>query len=281
MLPVAVRLRVTRNRPVLIAVQHGPHREILQFRRRLICGAFAAAADRTIAVSHGLAELIGRHPLLARACRPLAVIPNGVPEDGWRAELPPRRADGRIRLGMLAALEPYKDHSTLLRAIRHLQGRGRRVLLELVGSGSAERALRSLAAALGIDEDVQFAGDLDSAHVRERLGSWDVLVHATHSEAMSMALLEGMMSARPIVASDVWGVRGAITHGEVGLLVPEGDAEALADAIERLVDDEPFARGLGQAARSSARRRYGARRMAAAYEELARQVAREKGEAGA
>ena len=97
---------------------------------------------------------------------------------------------------------------------------------------------------------------------------WDVLVHSTHSEGLSMALLEGMMAARPIVASDVTGVRDVIAHRLTGLLVGENDDAAMADAIEELLRDRALAARLGAAARQHALDDFSMRRMAAEYERL-------------
>lgn len=268
-LPVAIALRMSGPRVPILAVQHGPEREITSFARRCVCVGLSMLADRTVTVSREMAALISRRPLLRRACGRLGVIINGVDADYWRAEPPTIDPRGTLAIGMVSTLESYKDQPTLLRAARLLSDRGRGVRVYLVGGGSQERTLRALAEELGLAEIVRFEGDLARPAVREIVHRLDVMVHATHSEACPMAIVEAMLSARPIVASDVPGPREVVQPGQTGLLVPEGDADALAAAIARLAEDPALARRLAVAGRELAIQRFSAQRMAAEYERLA------------
>ncbi|MDY6913620.1 MAG: glycosyltransferase [Planctomycetota bacterium] len=173
---------------------------------------------------------------------------------------------GPLRIGMVATLESYKDQPTLLRAAAMLRRRGLDVRVQLVGSGPQAATLRRLAGQLQLGRSVDFAGTLDRRQVRAAIHSWDVLVHATRAEGMSIAVLEGMATARPIVAGDVHGVRELIADGQTGLLVGESDVEALAAALRKLAAEPDLAERLGEAARDLAERHYSARRMAEAYE---------------
>ena len=268
LLPVALWLRMMRRRLPLVGVQHGPTRELTDNRYRWVCTAFSTVVDGTITVSQAMADLIGRYPLLGRACSPLVVIHNGVDAEYWRAAPPRIQAGGPLVIGMVAAMESYKDHPTLLRAARMLIDRGRAVSLHLVGSGPREPALHDLAAKLGLEQAVRFEGGRPQDAVRHIVHGLDVLVHATHSESLGMAVVEAMSSARPIVATDIAALREVIHDGQTGLLVPVGDAEALAGAVARLADDPSLATRLGVAARQYAAEHFGIARMARAYEQL-------------
>jgi glycosyltransferase involved in cell wall biosynthesis len=116
---------------------------------------------------------------------------------------------------------------------------------------------------------VTFLGDLSPEALRKAMSGWDVLAHATHSEGLSMALLEGMMAGMPIVASDVPGVRQALENLRTGLLVPPGDSDAMAARITELVENPELAARLGSAAREHAREHFSMRRMAGEYEGIA------------
>ncbi len=80
------------------------------------------------------------------------------------------------------------------------------------------------------------------------------------------------MSARPIVGSDVAGVREAIEHRRTGLLAGEGDVPAIAGAVEELCTNRPLAAALGAAARAYALEHFSMRRMSAEYEQLAEEL---------
>jgi type III pantothenate kinase len=79
-----------------------------------------------------------------------------------------------------------------------------------------------------------------------------------------------MLRGCAVVATDVGGNREAVRHGETGLLVPPGDAEALAGAIGRLLDDPAARRALARRARAEAEHRFGWDACVAAHEELYR-----------
>lgn len=106
----------------------------------------------------------------------------------------------------------------------------------------------------------------------------DVLAQATiavlpsHREGMPKSLLEAAAAGLPIVATDVPGCRDVVRDGDNGLLVPRGDAGALAGAIERLLDDPALARAMGRRGRERAEAEFGDARVGertmALYEEL-------------
>ncbi len=113
-----------------------------------------------------------------------------------------------------------------------------------------------------------FHGDLRRSEVRRIVRGLDVLVHATHSESFGIAVVEGMLAARPVVVTDTAGLRQAVADGKTGLLVPEADDESLAKALARLAGAPALARRLGLSAQVFARERFSDKSMAAAYEGL-------------
>ncbi len=187
-----------------------------------------------------------------------------------------RRIPGVV---MVARFSKQKDHATLLRAIALLKQRGLHVPLQLPGGGKAlHRApLERLAAQLGITEQVQFPGVVGD--VPQRLMSHQVCVLSTHYEGMPLALLEGMAAGCAAVGSAVPGVREVISDGVDGLLVPEGDATALALALERLLRDPALAARLAAQARATALREYGRERMHRRYAQLCLELAGRAAEA--
>lgn len=142
-----------------------------------------------------------------------------------------------------------KGHADFLRALGflRLQPTWRAVL---VGTGPELGRLRVAASTEGVADRVEFAGFRGDA-VRY-FGAADVFVLPSHSEGSSNALLEAMVAQVPVVATLAGGNPEIIEADRTGLLVPVGDAQALAAAVSRVVQDRQFATDLVQAAAARA-----------------------------
>lgn len=169
---------------------------------------------------------------------------------------------------MVARFSKQKDHATLLRALALLRDRGLMPSLLLAGGGKARyRAqLEALAKQLGIAEQVQFLGV--HRDVPGLLMQHQYCVLSTHYEGMPLALIEGMAAGCAVVGTTVPGVREVIRDGIDGRLVPEGDAHAMADTLQALLDDTDASAWLGAEARTKALRDFSRARMNQAYEAL-------------
>ena len=140
--------------------------------------------------------------------------------------------------------------------------------LEFAGADKRGRRekLEALARELGVEAQVEFLGLVRD--VPQRLMAQRICVLSTHYEGMPLALIEGMAAGCAVIGSAVPGVREVLSDGEDGLLVPESDPVAMADALERLLRDEAFAARLGAAARRTAIKRHGRALMNQRYEDL-------------
>ena len=128
--------------------------------------------------------------------------------------------------GVVGRLVPIKDHATLLRALALVPG----LHLALLGDGELRQQLRQLAFELGLGGRTHFAGwwqDMPSA-----LADLDVVVLSSRNEGTPAALIEALAAAKPVVATDVGGVRHVVEAGETGWLCPSNDPPALAAALE-------------------------------------------------
>lgn len=157
-------------------------------------------------------------------------------------------ADGRVGVGIVASLTPVKRHDLLLRAWAVLEsgkaaGSAR---LFVLGDGPGSEALQGLAGELGLKECVNFVGAVDN--VPAWLQRLDVGVLCSDREGLSNAILEYMACGLPVVATATGG-NAELVDADNGLLVPPGDEQALAAALERLILDGGLRRALGEASR--------------------------------
>ncbi|HZD01547.1 MAG TPA: glycosyltransferase family 4 protein [Actinomycetes bacterium] len=129
--------------------------------------------------------------------------------------------------------------------------------LLLLGSGDDADALRRRidgAGLRGITWRAEYV--LDRQAVRRQLAAADLFVLPSRHEGFAVAPLEAMACGRPVVAADAPGVLDCLGDGESGLVVPRGDAPAMAAALGRLLDDPRTAAALGRLARRRVEDRY-------------------------
>jgi glycosyltransferase involved in cell wall biosynthesis len=133
-----------------------------------------------------------------------------------------------------------------IRALALLEDRTARLRLVGAESAAGERArLETLAASLGVADRIEWRGAVEDTAPEYRAA--DVVVAPSRWDGLSLALLEAMASGATIVASEV---NGSESLGDAGVIVSPGDPEALADAIDRLLEDAPRRHRLGDAART-------------------------------
>jgi phosphatidyl-myo-inositol alpha-mannosyltransferase len=167
------------------------------------------------------------------------VVPNGV-EVARFARVPERDAaghDGPETLLFVGRLEPRKGLATLIEAFVRLRSDRPGVRLVVVGEGP-ERARCEAALPGSLRRDVRFLGRVDDAALVDAYAEADLYVSpALGGESFGIVLLEAMAAGRAVVASDLPGYRSVVSPGRDGLLVPPGDAAALATALAGLLDD--------------------------------------------
>ncbi len=169
---------------------------------------------------------------------------------------------------------PIKDLPTLVRAFAIVAGRSGRVRLVLVGDGELRPGLERLASDLGLGDRIHFTGwrrDLSAVY-----GATDVGVLSSINEGTPVALIETMAAGRAVVSTAVGGVTDVVEHERTGLVVPPGNPDALADAMERLAREPALRARLGAAARSEIANRFDATRLAADLGRFYRQALAEK-----
>lgn len=209
------------------------------------------------------------------AARSNVVIHNGIDVERWK----PARADEasgmRARLGYgprdyvvgaCAVMRPEKNHLQLVEAIAALRARGFPARALLIGDGPMRAAIEAHARSAGVAEEVRITGFQED--VRGYVAACDaVVICSTAVETFSLAALEAMALARPVVHSDLGGAAEMIVPGETGFLFPVGDTPALVQRLAELADPALRSR-LGAAARESVAARFCERAMVSRYETL-------------
>jgi glycosyltransferase involved in cell wall biosynthesis len=177
-------------------------------------------------------------------------------------------AEETALIGIVSRIAPEKGHRALLEAMRDVKADA---VCLVVGEGPEEAALRDYARAHNLEARVRFLGwRLDSDAVMAAL---DIVVQPSlWEEACSLAIMEAMSLARPVVATRVGGNVELIAPGETGMLVPKADAPALADALNALARDAAMRRRMGAAARERQIAGFSVQTMAAGTERVYEKV---------
>jgi glycosyltransferase involved in cell wall biosynthesis len=179
-----------------------------------------------------------------------------------------------VVVGFVGRLVPVKDPATLVRAAALARREVADLHLIVAGDGALRASLHGLADDLGIAGSVHFLGwcsDLPSLYA-----AMDVFVLTSINEGTPVSLIEAMAAGVPAVATRVGGVPDVIRDGVDGMLVPAGDAPAVARAILDTISDRALAAQRARAARDRVAERYESARLVDDMEELYRELLRRK-----
>lgn len=172
-------------------------------------------------------------------------------------------------------LVPNKGVDVLLRAVARVAERVPDVRLLVAGDGPERDRLRAQAAALGVAARVEWLGHLSRERVEERFASaWAQAAPSNWEEPFGLVAAEGMMRGSAVVASRIGGLSEIVDEGRTGLLVPPGDADALANALLDILSDRERAEAMGRLGRERALTHFSERSVVdqflEVYEELRR-----------
>jgi glycosyltransferase involved in cell wall biosynthesis len=257
------------------------------------------ATDRVVVISPQQLEEINARFRVGRR-EQFTVIPLGLdtrPFDDWRVRRAHARAEMRageseMLVGIVGRLTEIKNHELFLEAAALLKERraedpaaGGRVRFVVIGDGHLRGRLESRARALGLGDDVEFAGLRDDPE--DFYPALDVVALTSHNEGTPLTLIEAMANSRAVVATAVGGVvdlLGGVAESELrrphhwqicerGVQVRAGDAEGFADALAHLAARPELREALGERGREFVARKYSVGRLVSdvlgLYEELA------------
>lgn len=165
-------------------------------------------------------------------------------------------------LFFVGRLAPPKDPSMLIRAVSELpKDLQERVIVTIIGDGPQMTALQDLVHETHLDSRVNFSGALTREQVLERLQTEaDLFVLLSHFEGFPYSILEAMSCSLPIIASDVGGIKEAVTP-DVGILIEHDDLETLVHALAQLIENPDERRQMGQRARAKSQNEFSIEQM--------------------
>jgi glycosyltransferase involved in cell wall biosynthesis len=165
---------------------------------------------------------------------------------------------GRILLtvGRWDSVERYKGADTLISALPRVLKTAADTSLVLVGDGDDRPRLEHLARNLGVSEHAHFLHGLTPDQLFACYANCDVFALPSRGEGFGMVFLEAMACAKPTIGGAHGGIPDIVEDGVTGLLVPHGDAERLARAIESLLDHPSRAREMGARGRERVQKEF-------------------------
>ena len=227
------------GRPVILNYRSGQAPDHL--RRSRIARAAIARVDRTIVPSRYLVDVFSSFGLGA------VPVPNVVDLESFSFR---ERFPLRPRILSTRNFEPLYNVACTLRAFALVQQRWPEAELTLVGGGSLDRDLRSLASTLGL-RHVTFTGRVAPQDIAAHYTAHDLYVQSPNIDNMPTSILEAFASGLPVVATNAGGVPAILTDGTHGLLAPRDDHRGLADRIFTLLEQPAMARRLARNAYAS------------------------------
>ena len=191
--------------------------------------------------------LVAPSPFLQRVFHDLGfepiTVPNFVDLD--------RFAPGALRdfgdaphLVVTRNLEAIYDIATALRAFASIRGTYPNARMSIAGIGPERARLEALAVELGIDDAVALLGRIDGARMPALYAAADCMLNPSRVDNMPNAILEAFASGVPVVSTDAGGIPDMVEDGHSALLVPVGDAAAMAGQAIRVLSDRALAASL-------------------------------------
>jgi glycosyltransferase involved in cell wall biosynthesis len=201
------------------------------YSRELLCKRCSNSAAKIYRVYNGIDLELFPNPLTS--------APNTVPRI--------------ISVGRLVA---FKGFEYLIDACAELARRGLDFTCEIIGDGPVRDDLQTKIDMLNLSPRVNLLGSLSQGAVLEKLQAADIFALASvvdrqgASDIFPTVIIEAMAAARPVVSTRLAGIPESIVHGETGLLVPPGDTIALAQALQRLIENPELQARYGRAGRA-------------------------------
>ena len=255
----------------IVTTVHGRNYYGDKFRRRLAY-RFVSKQSKMVTVSNDIARILTE--TIGIRAKNVVTIHNGVCVDRFRKEDSTRNQtrallglkDGQPLLGTVGNLYTVKGHIYLIKATAIIRETVPDVKTIIAGRGKLLDQLRAEVAGLGLERNIEFLGFRED--IPQLMQAMDVFVLPSLSEGHPLSILEAMASQKPIVATDVGGLREVVEDGKTGFLVPRGDFESLANKIMIVLENVEFANRMAFEARKKVEKEYNLNIMVKKYVDL-------------
>lgn len=250
--------------PHMVHIEHNARERYTWLRLRL-SRWLAKHTDAIVGVSEGVRQHLVDLGFPANKC---LAIPNGIVLDRFAVHGTRPWSEREATVAMAARYSSQKDHATLIKAFALVIKQRPSARLDLLGGGkkSWQRKARRMMESLQLQSVAHMHGHVSD--MPDMLSRHQVFVLSTHYEGIGLAVIEAMACGCACIATDVVGVRELIEHGVTGLLVPENDQHALAQAIIQLLEHPELAQQMGHRARTRALQAHSHHLMQERYQQL-------------
>lgn len=255
---------------IRIHTKHG--RNFINIKKKVFINRLSALlSHRVVSVSRDSAELTKNIERVPE--RKISIILNGVDTDYFRKQTKNEAlykefgiAPGKTVIGCISRFSTDKDYETLIKAFNEVLKEKANLVLLLVGDGETKKEMMALADKLQIKEKVIFSGF--RSDILDLLNFLDIFILSTHTEGISISLLEAMATEKAVIATDVGGNGEIVEHGQNGCLVAENDVAGLKEMILYLLNDEHEKNRMAKAARKLVVGKFSLQKTVAQYEAL-------------
>lgn len=211
-----------------------PHKN---FVAKSILGFNYKMADLLCATSQTIAGYIAQV-----TSKPVSVVPFGIDTEKFKPMKVSRDfRDGEFVIGSIKPLESLYNINILIRAFALLHEKNPLLRLLIIGEGSVDAQLKELCTTLHVGDKVTFTGRVPFSEISKYYNMIDVLVNISEYESFGVSVLEAMACEKPVIVTNVGGLKEIVTDDSVGLKVEVGSIESTARAIEKLhIDIETY-----------------------------------------
>lgn len=244
-----------------IITQHG----VLEIEDRLrVIRDLLKRADAVTAVSNAA---LASAQEFSETRNAYPIIPNGIRE----APSLKFEAEDQLphRLICVGRLQREKGFDLAIEAVSSVRAAGIQVVLDIVGQGEERGALRELAVAAGVSDEVRLLGRVDHLQTRSMIARSTLLLAPSRTrEGFGLVVAEAAMAGVPAIVTHVGGLPETVGHGETGLVIPVDSSKHLGDAIKALLEDPARRIAFSSRARHRALALYGLPQCAQRYVQL-------------
>lgn len=205
------------------------------------------------ATSYALKEYVSKI-----TSKKVEVIPFGVDVELFKPRPEQKSNANAIVIGCIKSLEKIYSIDVVIQAfvviIKKFPDLNLKLLI--VGEGSEKKNLEDLCRTHGVAANVTFAGKVPPPEVVKYLNETDIFINVSHYESFGVSVIEAMACEKPVVVTNVGGLKEIVSGGEDGLLVPVNDVDATASALEKLIRDKELRLKMGKKGRLKVLEKY-------------------------